>query len=89
MQTDAGHGGTGGNAGSNGVNARAPGGAGGGAGAGSGSGSVTGSYQYRMASSATITDSGNSGVQRGTGTMYQGGEQASGALATGTFTRSR
>lgn len=84
-------GGAGGNAGANGANGSAPGAAGGGAGAASG---VTqGTKTYLMTASASYYGSdatnGNPNGQRtnshnGNGTMYQGGETASGGSANGT-----
>ena len=82
-QTDSGEGGTGGNNAGNGVSGTTPGGAGGGAGAGSAS--VSGSYQYRFSDSATYygMNGGTPGGLRAHGTMYQGGETASGGTYNG------
>lgn len=81
-------GGNGGSNGNNGSNGSAPGAGGGGA--GMGVSSTTGSNQYRLSASATYYGSdASSGAppngKRFNGTMYQGGETASGGGFNGTM----
>jgi hypothetical protein len=82
-----GSGGAGGNNAANGVNGNGPGGGGGGAGAATSA--TSGQSLYRLNSSATYYGSdasgGNANGQRMTGTMYQGGETASGGSYNGTM----
>ena len=82
-----GAGGSGGNNAANGSNGGSPGGGGGGAGASTSA--TSGQNQYRMSSSATYygndAQGGAAGQLRGYGTMYQGGETASGGAYNGTM----
>ena len=83
---NGGKGGDGGAAAANGNNGGAPGAAGGGCGAATSA--ATGSNQYRLSSSASYYGSdaagGNANGLRGHGSMYQGGETASGGTYNGT-----
>lgn len=87
-QTGSGTGGAGGNTGANGSGGGAPGGAGGGA--GEASGVTQGTLTYRFTNSASyFGPDANSGAppegRRDFGTMYQGGETASGGGFNGTM----
>lgn len=83
----AANGGAGGTAPGNGYAGGSPGGGGGGAGAAGGS--TSGQLVYRLSGSATFYGSdatgGNANGLRGSGTMWQGGESASGGSYNGTM----